>query len=302
MTTDPNNGRLIPDQRHLRRQLEQAASSYENAAFLQREVADRMFSRLEYIKLEPSRILDAGCRTGNSTRQLASRYNKALIVAMDIAQNMLRAGRNQHPWWKRHLPLMSNSTQYLCGNLENLPLAANSIDLAWSNLALQWFDLERSIAEAHRVVTTGGLFMFSTFGPDTLKELRNAFSGIDQYEHVNRFIDMHDIGDVLVHAGFADPVMDMEIITVTFDDLTAITRDLKSLGERNHLAGRRPGLMAPKRWQEVKERYESFRREGKLPVTIEVIYGHAWKPQPKSLPDGRQIIQFRDYPKSTPTS
>jgi len=300
LTTDPNATRFIPDRRHLRQKLEQAASSYENAAFLQREVADRMLSRLEYIKLQPSRILDAGCRTGYSTRQLATRYNKASVIALDIAQKMLSEARNQHPWWKRHLPLLNSATQYLCGDPENLPLSANSIDLAWSNLALQWFDLERSVSEAHRVVTSGGLFIFSTFGPDTLKELRNAFSGIDQYEHVNRFIDMHDIGDALVHAGFADPVMDMEIITVTFNDLAVITRDLKSLGERNHLAGRRPGLMTPKRWQEVTERYESFRREGKLPVTIEVIYGHAWKPQPKSLPDGRQIIQFRDYPKSKP--
>jgi malonyl-CoA O-methyltransferase len=140
--------------------------------------------------------------------------------------------------------------------------------------------------------------MFTTLGPDTLKELRSAFARIDAYEHVNRFTDMHDIGDSLIHAGFADPVMDMEIVTVTFDTVAAIVSDLKSLGERNRLVGRRPSLMTPGQWKEVTNRYEAIRKDGRLPVTIEVIYGHAWKPQPKSLGDGRQIVQFRDYPRS----
>jgi malonyl-CoA O-methyltransferase len=287
---------FTPNKRKLRKSLERATSTYDSAAFLHREIADRMFDRLDYIKLNPKLILDIGCRTGYGTRKLAAHFGDATIIATDVARGMLHQANNQGPWWKRQLPFLSNpSPKYLCADPEQLPLAANKANLIWSNLALHWFDLERSAAEAHRVLATEGLFMFSTLGPDTLKELRNAFVGIDGYQHVNRFIDMHDIGDTLVHAGFADPVMDMEVITVTFDDVAAMVRDLKSLGARNHLEGRRRGLMAPGRWKDVIGRYESFRKEGKLPVTIEVVYGHAWKPQPKTLDDGRQIIQFRDY-------
>ena len=293
MSTDNT---FAPDKRKLRQSLERATSTHDSAAFLHREIADRMFDRLDYIKLNPKLILDVGCRTGYGTRKLTTHFGEATIIATDIARGMLHQANNQGPWWKRQLPFLGNpSPKYLCADPEQLPLAPNKANLIWSNLALHWFDLERSAAEAHRVLATEGLFMFSTLGPDTLKELRSAFTGVDGYQHVNRFIDMHDIGDALVHAGFADPVMDMEVITVTFDDVATMVRDLKSLGARNHLQSRRPGLMAPGRWKEVVGRYESFRKEGKLPVTIEVIYGHAWKPQPKTLGDGRQIIQFRDY-------
>nr|MBA2689605.1 malonyl-ACP O-methyltransferase BioC [Burkholderiales bacterium] len=265
--------------------------------FLQREVAQRMFQRLEYIKLEPKRIVDAGCGTGHDASKLASRYPKANLIALDLAENMLRASPIAAPWWKRHLPLLGGqSIHYVCADMEKLPLASNSVGLVWSNLALPWVDLGRSVAEFHRVLAVDGLIMFSTLGPDTLKELREAFAGLDRYQHVNRFIDMHDIGDALVHAGFADPVMDMEIITVTFGDIAAMVNDLKSLGMRNRLVGRRPGLMTPAQWRQVAAHYEAQRRDGKLPVTIEVVYGHAWKPQPKTTSDGRQVIQFRDRP------
>jgi len=295
MSADP---RRLPDKRAVRKALQSAAATYDDAAFLEREVVNRMFERLEYIKLKPKRIADVGCRTGYGTRKLAAHYAESEIIAIDTAPAMLSMAQSKHPWWKRKLPFLQMSSQHcLCADAESLPIANTSIDFVWSNLALQWCDPLRSTTEAYRVLSTGGLFMFTTLGPDTLKELRSAFSGIDAYEHVNQFIDMHDIGDTLVHAGFADPVMDMEVITVTFDDLRAMVRDLKSLGATNHLLGRNPGLTTPRRWQKVNEHYDAFRQNGKLPVTIEVVYGHAWKPQPKSLEDGRQIIQFRDFPR-----
>ena len=289
---------FLPEKRAVRRGFERAARSYDSAAFLQREVAERMFTRLEYMKVQPERILDLGCGTGHGTRLLADRYREASIIAIDQAEGMLRLNRDNAPWWKRlGPPFFGKSPRCVQADMEALPLAANRIGLVWSNQALHWGDLRRSVTEAHRVLETGGLFMFSTLGPDTLKELRAACAGIDDYEHVNRFIDMHDIGDALVHVGFADPVMDMEIITVTFDNLDALTRDLRALGARNNLEGRRRGLMAPSCWKEVTRRYEGLRREGKLPVTVEVVYGHAWKPQPRTSADGRQIVQFRDYPR-----
>ena len=293
-----HDSRFLPDKHAIRRAFERAVHTYDGAAVLQREVAERMFTRLEYVKVRPERILDLGCGTGHGTRLLAERYQQASIIAVDHVEAMLRFNRDSAPWWKRRLPLLNRkSPRFVCADMEALPLAPNRIGLVWSNQALHWGDMQQCVAEAHRVLETGGLFMFSTLGPDTLKELRAAFTSVDGYEHVNRFIDMHDIGDTLVHAGFADPVMDMEIITVTFDNVDGLTRDLKSLGGGTHLEGRRQGLMAPSCWREVSRRYEAMRRDGKLPVTAEVIYGHAWKPQARASADGRQIVQFRDYPR-----
>ena len=297
----PNASDFALDRRSVRRAFERAAPAYDSTAFLQREVAERMLYRLDYMKLAPARILDAGCGTGHSVRKLAARYCEASIVALDFAENMLHAARDHSPrwkqWWKPSLPLLGGRlSSYVCGDMEQLPLSASSIGLVWSNLALQWCDLGRCVAEAHRVLEPNGLIMFTTLGPDTLKELRDACAELDHYQHVNRFIDMHDVGDALVQAGFADPVMDMEIITITFDDMAAIMRDLKSLGARNHSTARPPGLTTPRRWQRVTDRYESFRQAGKLPVTVEVVYGHAWKVPPKSTSDGRQIIRFREHP------
>ena len=164
--------------------------------------------------------------------------------------------------------------------MEQMPFKDSCTGLVWSNLTLQWCnDIKQTFSEVHRVLQTGGLFMFSTFGPDTLKELRHAFGKIDSYSHVNRFMDMHDVGDILVHCGFATPVMDMEYITLTYDDPISVMRDLKAIGAHNATAGRRRGLSGKTSWQTALNRYETLRNGGKLPATFEVIYGHAWKPE-----------------------
>jgi malonyl-CoA O-methyltransferase len=162
----------------------------------------------------------------------------------------------------------------------------------WSNLALQWCnDLPDTFVELHRVLKVDGLLMFSTFGPDTLKELRGAFTGVDQHNHLNRFTDMHDIGDMLVHSGFAEPVMDMEYITLTYADVRGVLQDLKAIGAHNATAGRGRGLMGKNAWARLIENYERLRSNGKLPATFEVVYGHAWKPQPRTTRDGAAIIK-----------
>ena len=156
-------------------------------------------------------------------------------------------------------------------------------------------DPPHAFTELRRVLAPGGLLMFSTFGPDTLKELRAAYQGTDRYTHVNRFIDMHDIGDMLVHAGFADPVMDMEYITLTYADVRAVMHDLKAIGAHNVTAGRRQGMTARATFAAVERNYEGFRQAGRLPATFEVIYGHAWLPQKRTTPDGRRVIDIKPH-------
>lgn len=278
------------DKRALRRAFNRAASSYDAAAVLQREVCKRMLERMDYIKQQPAHILDVGSGTGWGTRQLAQRYASAHILSLDIAQNMLQSARAHSSWWGKLFA--SGKQNYLCADVEALPLAASSIELVWSNLTVQWCnDLPAALDELHRALKVGGLLMFSTFGPDTLKELRAAFHGIDGYNHINRFADMHDIGDMLVASGFAEPVMDMEIITLTYDDVKAVMHDLRNIGAHNATAGRAQGMMGKGAWSRVLENYERLRRDGKLPATFEVIYGHAWKPQPKKIADGRAIMK-----------
>ncbi len=278
------------DKKQVRRAFSQAAPQYDASAVLQREVCIRMLEKLDYIKLKPARLLDAGSGTGWGTRQLGGRFPEAVIVALDIAFGMLQVARGSSSWWKKIFG--GKRRRFLCADVEALPLASDSVEMVWSNLALQWCnDLPATFAGLNRIIRSDGLLMFSTFGPDTLQELRVAFSGVDGYNHVNRFADMHDIGDMLVAAGFADPVMEMEKITLTYEDVRAVMQDLRSIGAHNATAGRAPGMMGKAAWRHVTDNYETLRRDGRLPATFEIIYGHAWKPAPKTAADGRAIIK-----------
>lgn len=278
------------DKRQVRRAFSRAAHDYDAAAVLQREVCTRMLERLDYIKLQPSRVLDVGSGTGWGTRQLGERYPKAEVTALDIAIGMLQVARGTSGWWKKLFA--GKRENFLCADVEALPVAPGSFDMVWSNLALQWCnDLPATFVELQRVLRAEGLLIFSSFGVDTLHELRTAFHDVDGYNHLNRFADMHDIGDMLVAAGFSDPVMEMERITLTYNDIRAVMQDLKSIGAHNATAGRATGMMGKAAWQRVTENYEKMRRDGKLPATFEIVYGHAWKPAPKVSADGRAIIK-----------
>ncbi|TXI23556.1 MAG: malonyl-ACP O-methyltransferase BioC [Nitrosomonas sp.] len=271
------------DKRLLRRSFEKAAETYDHAAVLQREICDRMLSRLDFIKYLPDFILDMGSGTGYGTQKLRERYDRSTIIALDIALNMHLQAYRPISGWRKWISLVKrHSIDYVTGDIEQLPLQKESVNMIWSNLALQWCnDLKQSMTECHRVLKPGRLIMFSTFGPDTLSELRKTFKAVDSYQHINRFIDMHDIGDILVHAGFAEPVMDMEYITLTYQDVASIMRDLKAIGAHNVMIGRKKGLMGKRAWQQIIDRYELLRQSGKLPATYEVVYGHAWKPESK---------------------
>lgn len=284
----------------VRRSFDQAAASYDAHAVLQREVCDRLLERLGYTALQPRRVLDVGTGTGYGLAHLHARYADAECCALDIAPAMLAAARARLPQpglmqrvIAQFSPSSARPTHLVCADMERLPLAANSVDLVWSSLALQWaHDLEATFRGFHRTLAPGGLLMFATFGPDTLKELRAAFAEIDDAPHVNRFIDLHDIGDMLIHAGFASPVMEMEMLTLTYADLRSLMRDLKGIGAHNAAASRRRGLLGKSAWNRLERAYESKRLEGRLPATFEVIYGHAWAGDKTQRADGRQVIEF----------
>ncbi|MGV7235347.1 MAG: malonyl-ACP O-methyltransferase BioC [Nitrosomonadaceae bacterium] len=288
------NSDHILNKRQLRNSFERAAVGYDKAAMLQREVCDRMLSRLDYIKCIPGTILDAGSGTGYGGRKLANCYPDTGIIALDLALAMHYQARPTVPsWWKQVLSIRKNITNYVCGDIEQLPFRDSSIGMVWSNLSLQWCNnIEQTFAEMHRVLQPEGLLMFSTFGPDTLHELRQAFLGMDNSSHVNHFIDMHDIGDLLVHNGFAMPVMDMEYITLTYDDVISVMRDLKAMGAHNVIQDRKRGLTGKIGWGKVLSNYEVFRKDGKLPVTFELVYGHAWKLEPRKNIGDKKIIEF----------
>ena len=278
------------DKTRVRAAFNRAANTYDGAAVVQAMVRDEMLSRLDLVKLSPKIILDAGCGTGLGSRMLQQRFGGATIVSLDMAINMLHKTRTNQPFLKR----MFSQPSLLCADIEALPLVENSVGLIWSNLALQWCnDLDAAFGACFNSLQPEGLLMFSTFGPDTLKELRIA-SSADANTHVSRFIDMHDIGDALVRAGFNAPVLDVERYTLTYDDVKAVMKDLKSIGAHNATQGRQRGLAGKGFLQNLTQQYEQFRVGGKLPATFEVVFGHAWKPQPKiNLGEGVSPMIFK---------
>ena len=285
------------DRRQVDRRFSRVAASYDRADFFAREIDRRMQERLDYVKLEPGRILDLGCSRGGSFAGLSARYPAAELVGIDISIAMLQAGRTIRPGWQRWLNL---GRQYpvprLVGDAANLPIKSQSTAIVWSNLLLHWLDDPLpALAEAHRVLEVGGLLMFSTLGPDSLKELRSVFS--DGYAHTQRFIDIHDLGDMLVACGFADPVMDMEVLTLTYDSFDEMLGELRAAGSGCAMKARRHGLTGRQAWFKARDAYERLRRNGKLPATFEIVYGHAWKVAPKQAADGRAIIRFDAAPR-----
>jgi malonyl-CoA O-methyltransferase len=216
-------------------------------------------------------IVDLGAGTGAGTFELRRRFGRSQVVAFDLSEAMLHlAGRRQR-WFRRF--------HRVCADAAQLPLPDTSVDLLFSNLALHWCDdLDRVFAECRRVLRPGGLLTFTTYGPDTLVELRRAWAAADRGVHVNRFIDMHDLGDALVRAGFAEPVMDVERYTLTYATVRDLMRDLKSLGGHNVNAGRSRALTGKGTLARMAAAYESARVDERLPATFEVVFGHAWGP------------------------
>ncbi|MEX0899326.1 MAG: malonyl-ACP O-methyltransferase BioC [Gammaproteobacteria bacterium] len=255
----------------VRRSFARAAETYDAAAVLQREVLDNLIERLDTVAIEPRVVLDAGSGTGRGASSLSDRYRHAHVIALDIAEPMAARSRRHRRWFR--------AFDAVCADAARLPLRSASVDLVFSNLMLQWLGPPDAVfREFVRVLKPGGRLLFTTFGPDTLRELREAWAAVDDRVHVNRFVDMHDVGDALLRAGFRNPVMDAERMAVTYPDTMALMRDLKAIGAHNVNAGRPLGLTSPRRLSAMETAYERRRIDGKLPATWEVVYGYAVAP------------------------
>ncbi len=275
--------------------------------FLRREIASRMHERLALVKLAPQQVLDAGCGEGADLALLQQNYLDAHVIGLDAAPAMLdvAAGQQDHArsalnrLFSKWLPGSRTKLRQdlVCGDFAQLPFKPNAFDLVWSNLAMHWHPQpDRLFAEWRRVLKVDGLLMFSCFGPDTFKQLRAAFAEADLDEHALPFVDMHDFGDMLVNAGFSTPVMDMEIITVTYDSVAKLMADVRAWGG-NPLRSRRQSLMGRAALGRVAAALQKMQdAEGRIPLTFEVIYGHAFRPAPRKTASGESIIRF-DLPK-----
>jgi malonyl-CoA O-methyltransferase len=253
------------DPRLVGRAFDHASDTYDRAAIVQGEIRGRLLERLDLVRLQPAAILDLGAGTGHASRALKRRYPSAQVIAIDLSERMLQESRRQQGWWQRFHPLVADA--------HKLPIRSASVDLVLSNLMLEWCqDPDAVFAEIRRALRPQGLLMFTTLGPDTLKELRDAWRRADRYTHVHRFIDMHDIGDALVRAGLAEPVMDTERLTITYPSLPALVEELRASGSTNIAHGRARGLTGKRRARE----FRTIGTNGALAISVEAVFGHAW--------------------------
>lgn len=283
MTTELTDNPYYLSPRDVRRAFDRAAATYAEAAVIARMAREELLARLDLVRLSPNAVLDAGCGHGAALRDLRQRYPDAALLGLDLSKAMLDQA-----------PRRLTRTLLVQGDLHALPLPNASVDLVFCNLVLPWcFDTERVLAECRRVLAPGGLLHFATLGPDTLGELRAAWSQVDARPHVHYFYDMHDIGDALMRAGLAEPVMDVDHVTLTYADVAALMRDLRAAGSANVAAGRARGLTGRGAMARLGNAYETRRREGRLPARYEIVYGQAWataqRPQ-KILADGTVAV------------
>jgi malonyl-CoA O-methyltransferase len=277
------------DARQVRRSFSRASGSYDAAARLQHEIEARLLESLDYLedpalqRAPPSVVVDLGCGPGRASLAMQRRWPKARVLALDLALPMLRQLQQEQPGWRRALGgLVARRPQPLCADVRALPLAEGSVDVLFSSVCLQWVeDLPAVFAGFRRVLKPDGLLLVSTFGPDTLVELREAFAAADAVPHVSPFASIAQFGDALVHAGFRNPVLDRDDYVTRYPDLAALMRELRATGATNALSTRRHSLTGKARFAAAAAAYEGERgADGALPASWEVITAMAWAPPP----------------------
>ena len=258
----------LPERAAAMRGFDRASATFDDADVVHSEGRRRLLERLQLVALDPTCVVDLGSATGKGSAELAAVFPNARIVAVDRSLPMLERTQARCV----NLPRVAA----LLGDAERLPLADNSADLIFANLLLPWSLPEAVFGEVARVLREGGLLSFTTVGPDTLAEVRRAWAGIDDAIHVHGFIDMHDIGDLALRAGLAEPVMDVDTLRVTYRDLTSLASDLRACGAINVADGRRTTLTGRKRWSAFRDTLHASRHAGRFEVTVELVFGQAW--------------------------
>ena len=263
----------LPEKRAARRGFDRAVG-FEDACVVHDEARRRLLERLELVRIEPRVAVDLGCATGRGARALAERYPTARVVAVDSSAAMLRAARRQSA--------AVGAIDVVGGDAERTPLRDGSAQLVLANLVLPWCRPQAVFAEAARVLDAGGLLLFATLGPDSLQEVRRAWAAVDRELHVHAAFDLHDLGDLALAAGVAEPVIDVDRIVLSYADLPRLVRDLRACGAANVAAGRRRTLTGPRRWRAFEQRLLDARRGTRLDVTVELVLGQGWGRGPRA--------------------
>src|ERR1700739_3779499 len=309
--TTSQSGRPAHDARRLRQIFDRRAATFDQVAFLPREIAQRMRERLDYIKVAPASVLDAGCGAGEDIPALRERFPEAPVFGTDLSHGMLTRALQHDSGdtsWRRFLPatlgkaLGARGPRVAQADFSTLPFAAGAFDFIWSNLALHWHSRPDLVfPEWQRVLKVNGLLMFSTLGPDTLKELRGAYAeievahGVNTHKHVIDFVDMHDLGDMLVESGFEIPVMDQETLTITYKSPESLLADVRRWGAYPFEREATANAVARRLHKALLAALEARRRaDGTIALTFEVIYGHAWKAVPRTTAEGHGIVRLED--------
>ena len=254
------------DRRAVERSFNRASGRCATLARLQAKVGSELLERLQFFRLEPRAIIDLGCGFGGAATLLRRRFPRARVIAIDAAFHMAREARRRQRFWRRF--------DCVCADGCALPVGDQTIDLVLSNLMLQWYDDPAALfAQVQRALRPGGLMLFSTFGTDTLHELRGAWASADTASHVSAFADMPLLGAAMSHAGLSEPVMDRELQLVHYSDVQALMNELRMVGARDDGADRRRSLTGRARMQSMVKHYESMRTGSGIPVSWEIIYG-----------------------------
>jgi len=259
----------------VRRRFDQAANGFDDADFVHSVTRDGLFERMAPTVVDARVVLDLGCATGSATHTLAKRFRGATILAVDLSLPMLKRCRAKRSWFSK--------TSAVQADASILPFADQSVDVVFANLLLPWVNEPAEVVlEVSRVLRKDGLFVFASLGPDSLLEIRNAWAGVDDRSHVNRFLDMHDVGDLMVRAGLRDPVLDVDRLTVSYNNADDVFRDLTAAGARNSLQDRNRSLVGRKHFGAMRRRLENTGSDSGIELDLELVYGHCWGGRPPS--------------------
>ena len=268
--------------RDLRRRLDRAAVHFDDADFVHRTSFAGLMERLEPMLISPSHILDLGAATGAGSRRLNKSFRQARVVSLDLSEPMLRIAKSRRSMFSKTREIRAEATR--------LPLQTGSIDLVVANMLLPFIDdLPACFSEVARILKKGGVFAFSTLGPDSLAGLREAWCEIDESPHVREFADMHDIGDALLKSTLSDPVLDVDTLAINYRNVDKLFEDISACGARNSLAGRRATLTGKRRILDLREKLLQGSPSGDLEIRLELVYGHAWGTGRRSQPGEYRI-------------